>query len=61
MLGGLRQSADATQIVVLDLSWQIRRLRKPKATGQLRCGDAPRQLQQGQRVAPRFPDDPVAH
>ena len=42
-------------------SRQIRRLRKPKATGQLRCSDTPRQLQQGQRVTPRFPDDPVAH
>jgi hypothetical protein len=56
----LRQCAKAPQVVVLDVTGEISRGGKFKATCELRWARAPRQLQQSERVATSLGDDPVA-
>jgi non-heme chloroperoxidase len=57
----LRERSDARQEAVLDLPCQWSRSGHGEATGQLACGRAARQLQQGERVAAGLGDDPVSH
>jgi hypothetical protein len=48
-------------VALLDPSRERLRLEQPESAGQLRRGQPARELEQGQRVAARLGDDPVAH
>ena len=56
----IRQGREAPDVGVLDALREVTRFGDPEAAGQLRRGQAPRQLDQRQRVAPRLGQDPVA-
>jgi hypothetical protein len=55
-----RQFTDAPQVVVLDMTGEISRGEELEAAGQSRRADAPRQLQESERVSAGLGDDPVA-
>ena len=59
-LGRLRQLTGALEIVILEVAREVRRGEKLEAACQLRCAHAPRQVEQGERVAAGFRDDAVA-
>ena len=55
-----RQFTNAPQVVVLDMARDISGGDELEATRQLRGADAPRQLEQSERIAAGLGDDPVA-
>ena len=57
----LGQRLEPPDVALLDPVRQIAGLRHPEPAGQLRRRQAPGQLEQRERVAPRLGDDPVAH
>ena len=61
LLGLGRHGREPPAEALLDAPRQRLRAREPEAARQLRRRQPTRQLQQRQRVAPRFGDDPVAH
>ena len=56
-----RQRGQPLAEALLDAPGQRRPVTQPEPAGQLGRRTTPRQLQQGQRVAPRLPHDPIAH
>jgi hypothetical protein len=56
----LRQFADALEIVILEMAREVSRSDELEAPRQLRRADAPRQIEQSERVAAGFRDDAVA-
>ena len=59
-LGCLGQFTGAPEIVILEVARKVCRSEKPEAACQLRCAHAPRQIEQGERVAAGFRDDAIA-
>jgi hypothetical protein len=59
-LGVGRQRPQAPGEGVLDLPLQRQRVRQPEPAGQGRRAHPVRELEQGERIAPRLRDDPVA-
>ncbi len=59
-MGRLRQRAEPPHVVLLDLTGKVPGGGEREAAGELRRGHGLRQLQQGQGVATRLGDDPIA-
>ena len=57
----LGQLVDALEVVLLEMTRKVCRGEKVEAARRLRCADAPRQVDQSERVAARLGDDAVAH